>query len=192
MFPFPYCVAIMDMKTTKLEILKFCKHFWANFAGLYGSKDPTLLETSKNALLNLIHSFNMIQYIIGTIILCYSDMAELEVNQLLFAFLQINGTASAQITYFSIWLRKSEIRRMVNRFQKVVDERYSDATAEIYKRAEWIVEILVKWQLILSGVSICGGFAVLTCVILIISFIQGEMDVHKWPNLGQHKSVSEN
>lgn len=182
---------MQNVKTT-MEILKFCKTFWANFAGVYASEDPTFLETTKNVLLNLIHSFNMIQYAIGTIILCYSDMAELKVNQLLFAFLQINGTVSAQITFFSVWIRRSRIRQMVNTFQEIVDERYSDLTAEIYKRAEWIVEILVKWQLILSSVSICGGFATLTCVILIISLIQGEMDVHKWPNLGQQKSVSDN
>lgn len=170
-----------------MRILKFCTFFWMHFAGLYLSEDRNWPSTLKSFGLNVMHMSVLSMLTGGSIAVFYYDMDKMNVNQILFAFLQITGCFSGQIIHVCYCFRKSELNKLLSVFQRIVDERFNDYTAKIYERAEWVVEMVVKWQIVLTSGSINGSLALATIGFLVFSLIRGEINVHTWPNLVQYK-----
>lgn len=172
-----------------MEILKSSKFFWKYRVGLYLSEDSTILSSLISALLNVFLLIGDSILIWGSFALFYYESDRLSSTQMMFAFLQIVCNSSAEMIYIFYCTQKVQLAKLINEFQGIVSRRYSRFSGDIYERAEWKVDLLVKWHCLMTFISICGVYIVVLIVYLVRSLTRGEINVHTWPNMVQYKSV---
>lgn len=173
-----------------MEILRFSKLFWTYVSGVHlrdsGSRRSADILS---LLLNLFHTLSLGTLVGASVAYYYHEWRDLSVAHRMMVILQIIPNSSLLMNFlvYCFRSRKEELAKLVGQFQKIVSERYSTFTAEIYEVAERKSEFISKWPFVFFFVTVNVALAVCTAVFYIIALYQGEMNVHSWPNVLQFR-----
>lgn len=164
-----------------MKILRMCRFCWRFISGIYvpqNSSSNSMILLSY--LLNFLICFGLFVIIFGSIEKMYYE--DHDVEQISFIFLQFSINISMLITNLFYITNKSSLIKIIEKFQKLVNARYNEFTSKIYEKAEQRTESVTKWPFIVLSILFDGLFSIVICILLIVTWKNGVVDVRKWPN----------
>lgn len=166
-----------------MEILKFTKKFWTYICGIYLEENATFSVKLISILINLFHGIGCFLICYGGFLFYIREKNNSDKSQTMLAILQIFSNLILLIIYSITCVRKTKLSNLRLNFQKIVDKRYNDLTAKLYEKAEHRSEMMTKWPFILLCSAYDLTFLILLIILVSISLIQDNINVHTWPNI---------
>lgn len=168
-----------------MEIFQFSKIFWKYFAVIYLPSNAKRSHKLLSASLNAIHIGGLLITVYASSVKFYYEQNGLPIGQMMMIFMQLFINFGVALNYAFYCSRKSRLAELIDQFQRTINKRYNSNTAKIYENAERNAKFFSKWPFIAYIIIFNAMLIIVTAIHLIVSLVQGEMDVNKWPNLIQ-------
>lgn len=166
-----------------MEIFEWGRKFCQNLYGVYLPDHSSKLSRISSVLLNLVNFLIISMEIYGSVAKYYFERESMTVVQMIFVFLQIFLNMLMIVSYMIYCCRKSELVRLMDEYQAIVNSRFDISTEQIYVNVDWKTELFSKWAFVVENSILAVGLSVSTLFYCVHSLIRGEIDVHKWPNI---------
>lgn len=172
-----------------MEILQTSKFFYKYICSIYLEDDSTPTVKYKSYLINVYHIINVFIVIYGSIMKFYYEKNTMLIEHKMFVLVQLAIIPPIILSYTIFCFRKSDLDKLVNKFQKFVNKRLNDENVQIYETAEWRSNAVAKWMFIVYCVMFLGTFSLMILIYLIYSLKIEKLNLNHSPFLLQIRLV---
>lgn len=136
-----------------------------------------------SVFLNIIHAFASIAIVIAGVAKYLWEGDKLLIEQKMFMSLQVTANTAVTLNYLFYIFRKSDLVKLCDKYEELVNRRLTPSTAQFYEEAEWKSAFCSKWICIILVSLYDGGFLAVNLFSLCKSLIIGDVDVTTWPTI---------